>query len=74
MDEYIFKTHDRIKVVRKVPRDYPDQVRMCDLYAGYIGSIKKYSKGDNSALVLFDSINGNRFMKIDIKFLEILYD
>jgi hypothetical protein len=74
MDEYIFKTHDRIKVVRKVPRDYPGQVRICDLYTGYIGSIKKYTKGDNSALVLFDAVNGNRFMKIDIKFLEILYD
>ena len=32
-------------------------IRLCDLYCGYIGEIKQFFKGDDSALVILHALN-----------------
>ena len=78
-NEFFFKKGNFIRVIR-TPRKYQvdDQgniqtlernTRLCDIYCGYIGEIKQFFKGDNSAMVILHALNNVQPIKFPIEYL-----
>lgn len=66
-NEFFFRKGNFIKVIR-TPRKYQvddkgniqtleQNTRLCDIYCGYIGEIKQFFKGDDSAMVILHGLN-----------------
>lgn len=78
-NEFFFRKGNFIKVIR-TPRKYQvdDQgniqtleqnTRLCDIYCGYIGEIKQFFKGDDSAMVILHALNNVQPIKFPIECL-----
>jgi hypothetical protein len=77
--EFFFRKGNFVKVIR-TPRKYSidDQgnieileknTRLCDIYCGYIGEIKQFYKGNDSAMVFLHALNHTQPMKFPIECL-----
>jgi hypothetical protein len=76
-NEFFFKKGDFIKIIRS-PRKYnvdehgniqilEKHIRLCDIYCGYIGEIRQFFKGDDSAMVFLHASNHIQVIKFPIE-------
>jgi hypothetical protein len=77
--EFFFKKGNFIRVIR-TPRKYSidengnietleKHTRLCDIYCGYIGEIRQYFKGNDSAMVILHALNNVQPIKFPIECL-----
>lgn len=62
--EFYFKTGDFIKVKNKTNSKL-------NIYKGYIGEIRSYTKGQDYAFVMLDALYNQPFIKFPLDHLEI---
>lgn len=78
-NEFFFKKGNFVKVVR-TPRKYEIDslgnihilergARLCDIYCGYIGEIKQFFKGNDSAMVVLHALNNMKPMSFPVECL-----
>lgn len=77
--EFFFRKGNFVRIIR-TPRKYTidDQgniqtlethVRLCDIYCGYIGEIRQFFKGNDSAMVILHALNHTQPIKFPIECL-----
>lgn len=77
--EFFFKKGNFVRVIR-TPRKYTidvhgniqtleQNVRLCDIYCGYIGEIRQFFKGNDSAMVILHAFNNMQPIKFPIECL-----
>lgn len=72
--EFTFKPGDYVKVIRPSPRPTQGGYRLCDIYCGYYGTIKKRFKSTNYASVILDAPNNNPTIHFPIEYLDKIND
>ena len=82
-NEFFLRQGDFVRVFR-TPRKYKvdsegnievleKNIRLCDLYCGYIGEIRHFFKGDSKAIVILQALNKSQKINFPIECLEKIY-